>query len=436
MTDQTRATSGRLGAALYRRVDAQLTDTDALLASAYPGDDGRRQPVHTVYVPADSFTPELPAQWGSRALALVEDNGGLETVCALAGVAPDLVGDVAARVDAKLREAPIEDLRLDFEDGYGNRGDAIEDRDATNAATALAAAIAAGTAPVFAGLRFKCFEAPTRSRGIRTLDVFLATLLDQRGELPAGLVLTLPKVSTVAQVQAMASVCDELERLHGLAPHRLGFEIQVETPQLIVGADGRIPVAEAIHAVAGRVTALHYGTFDYSASLQIAAAYQSADHSAADFAKQVMQVAVAGTPVHLSDGSTNVIPVGSTEQVQAAWRLHAGLVRRALERGFYQGWDMHPGHLPTRFVATFAFYRASLPAATRRLSDYLAKTGSGVMDEPATVRALARYLERGFSCGAIDEQELTSLTGIGATDIAALARARSDTEGGLLASRR
>ncbi len=149
------------------------------------------------------------------------------------------------------------------------------------------------------------------------------------------------------------------------------FEIQVETPQLIIGATGRIPVAEAIAVGSGRVSSLHYGTYDYSASLQISAEYQASDHPAADFAKQVMQVAVAGTPVHLSDGSTNVLPTGSTDQVHSAWRLHAGLVRRALERGFYQGWDLHPGQLPTRFAATFAFYRSGAARAGRRLSDYL-----------------------------------------------------------------
>jgi hypothetical protein len=241
-------------------LDGDLESTDAFLADAFPGDDGRRQPVHTVYVPADRFIPDLPQEWGQAALAAVDEHGGMEQVCAVAGVSDDLIVEVAPRVEAKLRQEPIEDLRLDFEDGYGDRGDEAEDSDSIAAAAQLAAAVRSGVAPSFAGLRFKCFEAPTRRRGIRTLDLFLGGLLDTLGRLPAGLVITFPKVSTVSQVTAMVAVCDELERAHGLENGRLGFEIQVETPQLIIGPQGGISVAEAIHAGAGRVTALHYGT--------------------------------------------------------------------------------------------------------------------------------------------------------------------------------
>ena len=407
--------------------DATLAATDTFLEQAYPGEDGRRQPVHTVYVPADRYTPELPRQWGDAALALVKEHGGMTALCGELGLNPDLTGQVAERVTAKLRADPIEDLRLDFEDGYGDRGER-EDADTVRAAGAVADALAADMAPEFVGIRFKCFEAPTRRRGIRTLDLFLGTLVERLGELPPGLVLTLPKVSTVSQVEAMVEVCRALETALELPVGRLGFEIQVETPQLILGADGRAPVAAAIHAGDGRVTSLHYGTYDYSASLQIAAEYQAADHPAADHAKQVMQLAAAGTGVHLSDGSTNIVPVGDSSQVRAAWRLHAGLVGRALQRGFYQGWDMHPGQLPTRYLANFAFYRQGFPRAARRLADYVGNTGSGILDEPATARALARYLYRGFACGAVEESELVASAHLDAAQLATLARPHSDTE--------
>jgi citrate lyase beta subunit len=420
--------STTLAASLLDQIDADLLDTDAFLANAYPGEDGRRQPVHTVYVPADRYTPQLPREWGAAALSLVDEHGGMRAMCGALGLDDELTAQVADRVTAKLQTEPIEDLRLDFEDGYGNRKDATEDADAADAATSLAAAVTQGQAPTFVGIRFKCFEAPTRRRGIRTLDLFVGALLDRLGELPPGLVLTLPKVSTVSQVEAMVRVCQALEASHNLTSGALGFEIQVETPQLILGADGRAPVAAALHAGEGRVTSLHYGTYDYSASLQIAAEYQSADHPAADHAKQVMQLAVAGTGVHLSDGSTNVLPIGDADQVHSAWRLHAGLVRRSLERGFYQGWDLHPGQLPTRFLATFAFYRSGLPQALRRLGDYVSNTGSGVLDEPATARALARYLQRGHACGAVDEAELVAGTGLDVAQLEALARPHSDTE--------
>ncbi len=427
-TEGPQARPGLLSGTDLDALDERLAATDALLESAYPGDDGRRQPVHTVYVPADRYRPELPAEWGAAALECIEANGGLEAVCRAAGLDDEVAEQVAPRVRAKLGSDPIEDLRLDFEDGYGARPDSEEDADAVAAARRLADALDAGTAPAFAGLRFKCFEAPTRRRGLRTLDLFVGTLLDRLPQLPEGLVITFPKVSTVSQVEAMVEACERLETAAGLAAGRLRFEIQVETPQIIIGPHGEHPIAEAIHAGGGRVSALHYGTYDYSASLQISAEYQASDHPAADFAKQVMQVAVAGTPVHLSDGSTNVLPLGDTEQVQAAWRLHAGLVRRALERGFYQGWDLHPHQLPTRYAATFAFYRHGLPRALTRLGNYVSHADSQILDEPATARALARYLQRGLSCGAVEEAEVTTATGLTADQVASLAKPRSDTE--------
>lgn len=413
------------------RIDALLAPTDILLEHGYPGDDGSRQPVHTVYVPADTYTPGLPLEWASRALDAVDTWGGLGRLSALLGTAADSTADadtareIAARVESKLRTEPIEDLRLDFEDGYGDRGDEVEDGDAASAAKKVALAVAEGVAPAFIGIRFKSFEAPTRARGIRTLDIFISTLAGI-GELPAGLVLTLPKVTTSAQVLAMEFACRELESAHGLAAGRLRFEVQVETPQLILGADGTSPLAQLPHLVPGRISALHYGTYDYSASLEIAAQYQSMEHPVADFAKEVMQLAVAGTGIRLSDGSTNILPVG--DGIEDAWKLHARLVRRSLERGFYQGWDLHPAQLPSRFIATYSFYRGGFSAAAARLRRYLEGTAGSVMDEPATARALAGFVCRGVACGAIAASEIRSAIGVDTarvTDLAYPPRPRS-----------
>jgi Citrate lyase beta subunit len=402
------------------RVDARLQSTDRLLETAYPGDDGSRQPVHTVYVPADRYEVDLPARWGERALDAVAAVGGVAGLCGLLGLGDDLTEQIAPLVDAKLAAEPIEDLRIDFEDGYGDRDDAAEDAAAVAAAETVVAAVASGSAPPFIGIRFKCFEAATRRRGLATLDRFVSTLA-AAGELPEGLLLTLPKVTTVAQVEAMVAVCERMEERLGLLEGRLRFEVQMETPQLIIAADGTVPVAQLLHRAGGRVSALHYGTYDYSAALQIAAEYQSMEHPAADFAKQVMQVAVAETGVRLSDGSTNAIPVGDPDHVLSAWRLHARLVRRSLERGYYQGWDLHPAQLPTRFIASYAFYRQGLPAATRRLDDYLHHADAGIMDEPATARALARFVVRGLQCGAVTASELQDAVGVTVRELVTLA---------------
>lgn len=422
----TAAASFALGFDDYAAIDARLVETDELLVRYYPGDDGSRQPVHTVYVPADKYQPSLPGEWGAQALAAVEHSGGMAALCSTLGFGAELTGQIADKVSAKLVAEPIEDLRLDFEDGYGSRPDVEEDADASRAAKLVAQAVRDGVAPPFIGIRFKCFEAATRRRGLRTLDLFVGGLI-AGGGLPDGLVLTLPKVSTVAQVEAMVFACQRLETVHGLDAGRLKFEVQMETPQLILADDGTVPVAQLLHRAEGRVTAFHYGTYDYSDSLQIAAQYQSMEHPAADYAKEVMQVAVAGTGVRLSDGSTNVLPVGSADDVAAAWQLHGRLVRRSLERGYYQGWDLHAAQLPSRFAATYAFYREGLPAAAARLRNYIHRNESAILDEPATARALARFVHRGLLCGAIDAAEVSELAGTPVADLQALAHPNATT---------
>jgi citrate lyase beta subunit len=220
----------------------------------------------------------------------------------------------------------------------------------------------------------------------------------------------------------MAAACEQIEARHGLSPGTLRFEVQVETPQAILGPDGTALVARMIHAAATRVVGLHYGTYDYSAFCGIAAPYQSLEHPAADHAKAVMQAAAAGTGVRLSDGSTNVLPVGNAEQVRRAWELHLRLVRRSLERGFYQGWDLHPAQLPTRYAATYAFYRSGCEEAVERLRRYAARGAGGILDEPATARALADFLVRGLECGALREDDTLPGTGMSMTELTALAR--------------
>ncbi|MGE2737493.1 DUF6986 family protein [Mycolicibacterium vaccae] len=398
----------RLNDAVLAHIDRRLATADAQLASRYPGDDGRRQPVHTVYIPGNRYSATMPAEWGVTALTAANDAGGLDTVAALVGVTGETDCEpetLAALVENKLTTEPIEDLRIDFEDGYGTFDDATEDADVTRAIAELRRALDAGTSTPFVGTRFKCLEAGTRARGLRTLDMFVSGLVESGG-LPDGLTLTLPKVTSVDQVEAMVAVASALETANGLPDGRIRFEVQVETPQAILGADGRAPVAQFIHAGQGRVSSLHYGTYDYSASLGIAAAYQSMEHPAADHAKSVMQLAVAGTGVHMSDGSTNIVPAGDRDDVAAAWKLHARLVRRHLERGIYQGWDMHPAQLVTRYLATYAFYRGAFAPAATRLRNYVHRLDSSVMDEPATARALANGIHRGSVCGALTVDEI------------------------------
>jgi citrate lyase beta subunit len=404
--------AARLGPDVLAELDGLLAGADADAARRYPGAVAARQPVHTVYVPADRFAADTVPAWGIAALAALSAHApDAATLADAVGWPVELVEAALPLVLRKLAAEPIEDLRIDFEDGLGSRPDQDEDDLAVASARALAAARDEGACPPFVGIRIKSLDSGTRARAVRTLDLFLGELLGA-GALPDGLVVTLPKVTAVAQVEAMERLCERLETAHGLAAEWLRYEVQVEMPQAILGPDGAATVARLVHAASGRLTGLHYGTYDYSAACGVSAAHQSLDHPAADHAKAVMQVAVAGTGVRLSDGSTNVLPVGDDAAVRSAWRLHAGLVRRSLERGFYQGWDLHPAQLPTRFLATYVFFRAGMPDAADRLAAYASRTSHGVLDEPATARAMAGYLLRGLDCGAFTDAELGRWDGL------------------------
>lgn len=422
-------TTGSRLAGLLAELDQRLAAADEALVADYPGDRGVRQPVHTVYVPADRFDAGTVGEWSATALAVLDEHAATpEELAEVFGLTPELAAAVDGRVRRKLAAEPIEDVRIDFEDGYGIRPDADEDAAAEAAVEALATLLAergdGPAAPAYVGVRVKCLEPATRARSVRTLDLVVGGLA-ARGALTPGFVITLPKVTSVAQVEAMVVVLGALEDEHGLDRGSLSFEIQVETPQAILGADGSALVARMIHAAGGRCTGLHYGTYDYSASLGVSAEHQSMEHPVADHAKAVMQVAAAGTGVFVSDGSTNRLPVGDRAAVRAAWALHARLVRRSLTQGIYQGWDLHPAQLPSRHVATYAFFREGLPQAAARLHAYVHGGTSGFLDEPATAAALAGFVLRGLECGAVDEAEVDARVGVDRAGLARLARRKA-----------
>ncbi|TWP51186.1 aldolase [Lentzea tibetensis] len=377
-----------------RAATARLSDVDAAESRAPAG----RQPVHTCYVPAGRVTATTVRDWGAVALAAVDP-----------WLLPELPAGVLDRVRAKLAREPIEDLRIDFEDGYGAPGDDVEDADAERTARLVADWVAAGEAPLSFGLRMKSFDTRAlRERGIQTLDVFLTAL----GDVPPGFVITFPKVTSVEQVEVFGEILD----LFGVP---LRFEIQIETTQSIVDSMGKLAIPSFIAAGRGRVTGLHFGTYDYTAGCGLGAAQQHLAHGACDFARHVMQVSAAGTGVRLSDGSTNVLPVGDNRQF--GWETHYRLVRRSLEHGFYQGWDLHPAQLVTRYAAVYAFYREGLEADARRLRAYVDRAESGVLDEPATARALSDSVLRAVDCGAVDAAEAVAVTGLDVDRLRALA---------------
>lgn len=393
-TDQPDSSRARLSSDALGRLDTLFAPIDAELDRRYPGDRIGGQPSHTVYVSASDGSRDTPRNWGSRALQLLDDHTevfeALDTTSALSTVRSVLAG------------VPIQDLRFDFEDGYGWRTDSAEDAHARSAGAALAELAADPSGPWSLGIRAKGLAAHERRRGFRTLEL----VFDGASGVPDGFVFTVPKLRAVEQVDAVVALCNELERAHGLPERSLKFELQIESPQAVIGFDGTATLARAITRTDGRCTALHYGTYDYSAACGITSAQQSLAHPVADHAKNVMLASAAQTGVWVCDGSTQVVPTGSSAQIAASARRHHELVTRSLERGFYQGWDMHPGHLITRWLATFGFFRSAMPTAAARVAGYLERRGGEVMDEPATAQALAGVLIRGLDAGAFDVSDI------------------------------
>ncbi len=416
---------------------AALSKANQAFAQNYPGDRPDRQPVHTVYGGAHLFKATTPKKLGELALRSLDTYApDAETFAGAVGIEDAALGHkVYERVRSKLEHEAVEDFRIDFEDGYGNRPDAEEDETAVNAAKEVAKGMKEQSLSPFIGIRIKPLNAELEKRSIRTLDLFLSTLAEETGgALPDNFVVTLPKVQVVAQVEALVRLFESLEKRLGMTPGSLRMETMVELTQSIIGPDGYSPLPGYVKAAEGRLSAAHFGTYDYTASCNITAAYQRVTHPACDFALHVMKNSFAGTGVWLSDGATTVMPVpahrvpkgevltGSQkaenqQAVFAAWKLAYDNVRHALENGIYQGWDLHPAQLPIRYAATFAFFLEGFDAAALRLRNFVDKAAQAtlvgdVFDDAATGQGLINYFLRGLSsgCVSLDELETTGLS--------------------------
>jgi hypothetical protein len=450
-------------------IAAQLAKAHEAFQSRYPGATGARQPVHTVYGGAHLFRVNTARRLGETALRSLDEFApdfiSFAKAISLPGAkqlpdSPDAIAQLAKstesnpqaarkenppawfahtiyrRVREKLQREPVEDFRIDFEDGYGNRPDEEEDAHAASTAGEVASGMISGELPPFIGIRVKPFTEELRDRSIRTLDIFLTELAAKtNGKLPENLFITLPKVTLPEEVSALADICSRLEFALQLDPGALRFELMIETTQSIFNERGEVNLIPLVAAGRGRCVAAHFGTYDYTAGRNITAAYQHMTHLACDFAREVMQVALAGTGVWLADGATNILPVpphrsgkdGSPltprqlaenrAAVHQAWKLHFQHIRHSLVNGYYQGWDLHPAQLATRYAAVYSFFLEGLDAASERLRNFISKAAQAtligeVFDDAATGQGLLNYFLRAINCGAVTPEEAQSLTGL------------------------
>lgn len=438
----------------------ELRTANLAFQKTYPGDRADRQPVHTVYGGANLFKSDSARKMGEIALRSLRSHAAdfteLARVLELSGfetlpTEPEEVIALTSRLErmseherkkhpawlpftvykkvvAKLEREAVEDFRIDFEDGFGNRPDDEEDQTAIQAAKEVALGMQAGTLPPFIGIRIKPFTEDLKQRGVRTLDLFLTELLSATGGgLPDNFVVMLPKVTIPEQIKALVKFFRIIEQQFGMQEGSLKMEMMVEATQAVMDSDGRNPLRSLIQAGEGRCIAAHFGTYDYTASCNITARFQTMDHPVCDFAHHMTKVALAGTGIYLSDGATNVMPIGPhkgdplTDQqlaenkavVHRAWKLCFGHTTHSLQNGFYQGWDLNPAQLPMRYAAVYAFFLESYEDAAVRLRHFVEKaaqaTLSGdIFDDAATGQGLLNYFLRAINSGAIDEHEVTA----------------------------
>ena len=422
-----------LSAESFERITGRLRLAMSGVAKHFPGESGRRQPVHTVYGGAHLFTSETIIKLGQLAVRSFETYApDAATFAETLGLPQDLVTTIHELIGEKLRREAVEDFRIDFEDGYGIRPDSEEDGHAVAAAEEVAKGMAAETLSPFIGIRIKAFSEERHARGIRTLDLFLTTLVTASGgKLPDNFVVTLPKIVAPEQLRTLVEIFNELELKLSLAEGTLKLEMMIETTQSIIASDGAIAMPRLLEAAQGRCSAAHFGAYDYTASCSITAAHQDMLHPACDFARNMMQVALSGTGVWLSDGATNIMPIAphrgenltpdqiaeNKTVVHRAWKLHYDHCRHSLANGFYQGWDLHPAQLPTRYAAVFAFFLEGLAAASERLRNFVEKAAQAtligdVFDDAATGQGLLNYFLRAINCGAITEEEALTRTSL------------------------
>lgn len=459
----------------------ELGTANRAFMKRYPGESAARQPVHTVYGGAQLYKADTTQRLGQLAMGSMEaygrhslefaygvgflekdsvDRGRLTAFQGLYERDPDalrkeypkvwLAFTVYERVLRKLEREAVEDFRIDFEDGFGARPDAEEDEVARAAAYEVALGMRQGILPPFLGIRIKSFGEEWKARGARTLEIFLDALLSQSGgRLPDNFVVTLPKITLAAQPRALVRLFELLEQRHGLPVGTLKMELMIEVTQALLGPDGTCPLPGFLEAAEGRCVAAHFGTYDYTASCNITAAHQTMAHPLCDLAKGMMMLAYAGTGIFLSDGATNVMPVGphkgkdltavereeNRAVVHGAWQLAHRHIRHSLEGGFYQGWDLHPAQLPVRYGACFAFFLEGFSQAAERLRNFVEKAAQAtlvgdVFDDAATGQGLLNYFLRALNCGAIDLDDMaqTGLTKeeIGLRSFAKILAARRD----------
>ena len=204
----------------------------------------------------------------------------------------------------------------------------------------------------------------------------------------------------------------------------------IEHPLALIDKNGNIALRTLVEAARGRCTSAHFGAYDYTASLGIAASHQHLRHDACNFARQMMLAALSPIGIRLSDSVTTQMPIPvykgtqlsekekaeNKRSVIAGWRTHFNNVTHSMTNGFYQSWDLHPNQLVARYAAVYAFFLESADAQVGRLKAFVSMATQATLtgntfDDAASARGLVNFFARAVDCRALTSDEVGIATG-------------------------
>lgn len=342
----------------------------------------QRLPVHVFYGGAHLFKQGVFAKMGRVALA------------------SPLAANLDPQVKHKLETEPIEDYRIDFEDGFGYRSEQEELATAATAGVEFFKAARAGELPLRVGIRLKSDCRHARN----VLTAFLKYAVE--GPLPKKFIVTQPKLEKVDEARRWREMLEHTEASFSLPGLTLRHEIMVERPACVR------TLAEIAKVCENRLDAAHFGCYDYLSSIGVPYASQNLSHPYAVNARWAMHQVFSCLDIPVSDGAVPALPTSDDPAAnQRALDEHSREVERGLTEGFYCGWDLHPGQLISRYQTLYRYFHAHLPQAKARYQQFLAgqthaRANGTQFDDAATVEGLLVFLRRGLSCGAFTAKDL------------------------------
>lgn len=349
----------------------------------------RDQPSYVLYGGAHRFDRETPDKMRHLARKWLKDY-------------PWLQETARKKVEQRLGQ-PLEDFRIDFEDGYGRRSDEEEDAHASAVAVDLPATQDCNRI----GVRLKPITRRWAARAVRTLHLVTAHCTVW----PRGFCVTLPKVEETAQLGWFLQELLPLEGSRG----PLALEIMVESPR------GLQNVQALVAAAGPRCRGVHFGPFDFLASCGVTQGELMHPLNVAARCELLFRLSDSG--LELADGPTTTLPLPphrnpqpaqmmeNHKAVRAAWDKHRDDVLASRSNGYLQSWLLHPSQLVSHSAALFSDLDPQLEPALSRLAAYWqqrgqARASGGDFDDRATARQWTLLVARALASGLISEPEI------------------------------